>query len=69
MKSFVAIESSSGRVIACHAKDAEDAYHVIGVQVYGMTEPIDTGNVDVDLYELPEMAYRVMAVVLEMKDD
>lgn len=53
MKHFVAVESASGRLIACDAKDAEDAYHVIGRKVLGMTEPIDTGNVDVDLYELP----------------
>lgn len=67
MKRFVAIECSTGRVIACAAKDAEDAYHVIGEKVYGMLEPIDTGNVDVDLYELPIIAYPNRgAVVLDM---
>lgn len=52
MKNFVATESSSGRLIQVRATDAEEAYKVIGRALYGMTDPIDTGDVDVDIVEL-----------------
>jgi hypothetical protein len=56
MKEFIGIESSSGRIVHVTAKDIETAYHVIGRILYEMNEPIDTGNIDVDLYELTPSA-------------
>ena len=54
MKNFVAVESSSGRVLFVSARDEDDAYRTLGREVYGMAGEIDTGNVDVDLYPAPD---------------
>lgn len=53
MKTFIAIESSTGDLYALRAKDTEAAYRDFGKHVLGMGEVEDTGNVDIDLYELP----------------
>lgn len=52
MRQFIAIESSSGKVIYVTAETKEKAYHVIGRVLYGMPDPIDSGNVDVDLFAI-----------------
>lgn len=54
MKKFVAIRSSDGALFIITAPTAVDAYHVFGRDVEKMAEPIDTGDVDIDLTEIDE---------------
>lgn len=64
---FVVRENSTGKLYYVVAKNQEDVYHVFGREVYGMVEPMDSGNVDVDLWLLPDLkAAGVVAVPLEL---
>jgi hypothetical protein len=65
MKQFVAIESSSSRVFVVNAKNEEEAYRVVGRDIYGMDfDTLDTGNVDVDLFAIVKTKVNG-AIVLE----
>lgn len=54
MNHYIAVESSSGRLIYVRAVDRESAYKEIGIRLFDM-DPVDldTGNVDVDMRQLP----------------
>lgn len=53
-REYLAIRSSDGKPFAIGpVAGADEAYVVFGRQICGMQDPIDTGNVDIDLYELP----------------
>jgi hypothetical protein len=49
---YLAIQLSTGNIYQISADSTEEAYWLFGKQVLGMTDDLDTGNVDIDLYPL-----------------
>ena len=69
MKQWLGIENSDGAAYHAYADDSESAFRAIG-KAMGMDTTkadFDTGNVDVDLYELRPLPSGV-AKKLELED-
>jgi len=52
VKVYLVQENSTGKLFLLSAKDTESAYKLFGKVIDGMEEPIDTGNVDINLFEV-----------------
>lgn len=69
MKDFIARYSATNELYFISAKNADAAYRHFGKDVLKMTDAddpgFDTGNVDIDLWELPDHHKRVEAIKFE----
>ena len=69
MTHWIIKESSTGNLyeMLTDTDDTEQVYKAFGKQIYNMPDDLDTGNVDIDIFQLQPKIDKVRAIDINIK--